>query len=150
MSRIIALDYGERRIGVAVTDPTRTITFPLTTLARRRGKRPPWAELLRLVEEQEAAELVVGLPLDMGGNEGEWAAEVRAFGEALARRTGLPVHLVDERLSSVEAERVVRGMGLRKSRREEKGRIDAMAAALILQDFLESGHGRTPTDVDAR
>jgi putative Holliday junction resolvase len=150
MSRIMALDYGERRIGVAVTDPTRTIAAPLTALVRRRGKRPPWAEILRLVEEQEVEELVVGLPLDMAGNEGEWTAEVRAFGAALARRTGLPVHWVDERLSSVEAERVVRGMGLKKSQREDKGRIDAMAAALILQDFLESTAARTQTETDAR
>ncbi len=136
MSRVLALDYGERRIGVAITDPTRTIASPLTTLVRRAGKRPPWAEIARLVEEHEVGELVVGLPLDLGGNESEWTAEVRGFGDDLARRTGLPVHWVDERLSSVEAERVIRGMGLKRSRREEKGRIDAMAAALILRGFL--------------
>lgn len=136
MSRILAFDYGVRRIGVAVTDPTRTIASPLTTLVRRAGKRPPWAEITRLVEENEVAELVVGLPLDLSGNEGEWATEVRGFGAQLTRRTGLEVHWVDERLTSVRAERTVRSLGLQKSKREEKERVDAAAAALILQAYL--------------
>ena len=136
MGRTMALDYGERRIGVAVSDPTRTIASPLATLQRRAGKRPPWAEITRLVQEQEVEELVVGLPLDLSGDEGPWAAEVRAFGDDLARRTGLPVHWVDERLTSVMAERAVRGMGLKRSQREEKARIDAAAAALILEGYL--------------
>jgi putative holliday junction resolvase len=136
MSRTIAFDYGERRIGVAVSDPTRTIASPLTTLQRRAGKRPPWAEIAAIVQEQEADEAVVGLPLDLAGEEGVWAAEVRQFGDDLARRTGLPVHWMDERLSSVRAERAVRGMGLRKNAREEKERIDAAAAALILEGWL--------------
>jgi putative Holliday junction resolvase len=138
MSRILALDYGQRRIGVAVTDPTRTIASPLTTLKRRVGKRPPWTELARIVEEQEVAEIVVGLPLDLAGEEGDWAAEVRGFGAELARRYALPVHWVDERLTSVMAERAVRGLGLKRSQREEKGRIDSTAAALILQAFLRA------------
>jgi putative Holliday junction resolvase len=136
MSRVLALDYGQRRIGVAVSDPTRTIASPLATLQRRQGKRPPWAEIARIVEEQEIAEIVVGLPLDLAGEEGEWAAEVRDFGAQLARRYSLPVHWVDERLTSVMAERTVRSLGLKRSQREEKGRIDAAAAALILQAFL--------------
>lgn len=139
MSRILALDFGRRRIGVALSDPTRTIAAPLTTLVRRPGKRPPWAEIARLVAEHEVAELVVGLPLELGGGEGEWAAEVRAFGAELARRTGLPVHWVDERLSSVEAERAVRSLGLKRSQREDKARIDSTAAALILRGYLDHG-----------
>ena len=135
----MALDYGERRIGVALSDPTRTIASPLTTLTRRAGKRPPWAEIGRLVGEHEVAELVVGLPLELAGGEGEWAAEVRSFGAELARRTGLPVHWVDERLSSVEAERAVRSMGLKRSQREDKARIDSTAAALILRGYLDHG-----------
>ena len=136
MPRTIAFDYGERRIGVAVSDPTRTIASPLTTLSRRAGKRPPWPDIARLIGESEADEAVVGLPLDLAGEEGAWAAEVRAFGDDLARRTGLPVHWVDERLSSVQAERAIRGMGLKKSDREQKERIDAAAAALILEGYL--------------
>ena len=136
MSRTIAFDYGERRIGVAVSDPTRTIASPLTTLQRRTGKRPPWPEIAALVAESEADEAVIGLPLDLAGEENEWVAEVRRFGDDVARRTGLPVHWMDERLSSVRAERAVRGMGLKKSEREQKGRIDAAAAAVILENWL--------------
>jgi putative Holliday junction resolvase len=136
MSRIIALDYGERRIGVALSDPTRTIASPLTTLQRRAGKRPPWPEIGALVREHEATEAVVGLPLPLSGEENAWVAEVREFGAELARRTGLPVHWMDERMSSIQAERAVRGSGLRKEQREEKGRVDAAAAAVILTGFL--------------
>ena len=136
MSRVLAFDFGERRIGVAVSDPTRTIASPLPTLVRRAGKRPPWAEISRIVQEQEPAALVVGLPLGLDGEENPWTAEVRTFGEQLGRRTGLPVHWVDERLTSVQAERAVRSLGLRRSEREQKGRVDAAAAALILQQFL--------------
>jgi len=136
MSRTMAFDYGERRIGVAVSDPTRTIASPLTTLQRRAGKRPPWPEIARLVAEQEVDEAVVGLPLDLAGEESEWTAEVRRFGDDLARRTGLPVGLIDERLTSVMANRAVRGMGLKKSAREQKERVDAAAAALILEAWL--------------
>ncbi|HEV7587664.1 MAG TPA: Holliday junction resolvase RuvX [Longimicrobium sp.] len=136
MPRTMALDYGERRIGVAVSDPTRTIGSPLTTLQRRAGKRPPWPEIARLVEEHEVDEAVVGLPLALSGDETEWTAEVRGFGDDLARRTGLPVHWIDERLTSVAAERAVRGMGLKRGEREQKERIDAAAAALILDAYL--------------
>jgi putative Holliday junction resolvase len=120
MSRTIAFDYGERRIGVAVSDPTRTIATPLTTLQRRAGKRPPWAEIATLVQQQEADEAVIGLPLDLAGEEGAWAAEVRQFGDDLARRTGLPVHWMDE------------------------GMIDATAAALILEGYLTLRRNQAP------
>lgn len=143
MPRTLAFDYGERRIGVAASDPTRTIASPLATLARRPGKRPPWPEIAALVAEQEADEVVVGLPLGLDGEEGAWAAEVRAFGDELARRTGLPVRWMDERLSSVRAERAIRSMGLRKGKREEKGRIDAAAAALILEGWLALARNRS-------
>ncbi|HEX6749917.1 MAG TPA: Holliday junction resolvase RuvX [Longimicrobium sp.] len=136
MPRSMALDYGERRIGVAVSDPTRTIASPLTTLQRRPGKRPPWAEITRLVEEQEVDEAVVGLPLALSGDETDWTKEVRQFGADLERRTGLPVRWIDERMTSVAAERAVRGMGLKRSQREQKERVDAAAAALILAAWL--------------
>jgi putative Holliday junction resolvase len=141
LSRILGLDYGERRIGVALSDPTRTIASPLTTLVRRAGKRPPWAELEQLVKSHEVGEIVVGLPLNLAGSENPWSAEVRAFTEKLATRTGLSAHFVDERLSSVQAERSVRTSGLRKTQREEKGRVDSAAAAIILQHYLDSQHG---------
>lgn len=148
MSRILALDYGERRIGVAVSDPTRTIASPLTTLARRSGKRPPWPEIARIIEDQEVTEVVVGLPLDLAGEEGEWAAEVRGFGAEVTRRFGLPVHWIDERMTSVLAERAVRGIGLKRSQREEKERVDAAAAALILEGFLRQSKNRNDADAN--
>lgn len=141
MGRLLALDYGTRRIGVAVSDPTRTIASPLTTLTRRSGKRPPWAELAAIMADREIEEVVIGLPLDLAGLEGDWAAEVRAFGAEVTRRFGRPVHWVDERLSSVRAEEIVRGSGLKKKERERKERVDAAAAAIILQDYLEHHQG---------
>lgn len=149
MARLLALDYGTRRIGVAVSDPTETIATPLPTLVRRAGKRPPWADILRIVREYEVDELVVGLPLDLAGEEGAWAAEVREFGAKLAQRTGLPVHWMDERLSSVRAEQVIRESGLPRRKRHQKQRVDAVAAALILQDFLATRPSGAAAD-DAR
>jgi putative Holliday junction resolvase len=135
--RIMGIDFGERRVGVAVSDPTETLASPLPTLKRRAGKRPPLTALEALVKEQEVGALVVGLPLTLDGSESAWTRTVRAFGEALARRTGLPLHFVDERFTSVQAERAVRGIGLPKGKREEKDRIDAAAAVLILQGWLD-------------
>jgi putative holliday junction resolvase len=137
LTRILGIDFGERRIGLAVSDPTGTIATPLPTLQRRRGKRPPVAQVARLAAEHEAAAIVVGLPLTLAGEESEWTEEVRAFGDAVAERTGLPVHFLDERLTSVRAERAVRSIGLPKHRRQEKGRVDAAAAILILQSYLD-------------
>ncbi len=143
--RVLALDYGLRRIGVARSDRTGTLATPVTTLVRRRGKRPPFREIRRLADRYEAEALVLGLPLDECGAENEWVAEVRRFGAGLERRCGLPVFLADEHCSSVEAEARIRSIGLRRKSKEEKGRIDAGAAAIILQDWLDSaasGGGR--------
>jgi putative holliday junction resolvase len=146
MSRVLAIDFGERRIGFAVSDPTRTIASPLTTLTRRPGKRPPWPEIQRIVEEQEVAEVVIGLPLDLAGEERDWSREVRAFGADLTRRTGLPVHWVDERMTSVMAERAVRDIGLKRSQLHRKDRIDAAAASIILQAYLRGAETRESQD----
>ncbi len=138
MPRILSVDYGERRVGLALSDPTATIASPLPTLTRRKGKRPPVAPIARLVEENEVAEVVVGLPLTLEGDDSDWTREVRAFAASLAERTGLPVALQDERMTSVRAERAVRSLGLSKGKREEKERIDAAAAVLILQAYLDA------------
>jgi putative Holliday junction resolvase len=136
--RILGIDYGERRVGLALSDPTATIASPLPTLKRRKGKRPPVAPVARLVEEHEVEEIVVGLPLTLEGEDSDWTREVRRFGEALGERVGLPVAFQDERMTSVRAERAVRSLGLSKEKREEKERIDAAAAVLILQAYLDS------------
>jgi len=135
--RALGVDFGERRIGLAVSDPTGTIASPLETVTRRRGKRPPWRRMEEVARDHDVEQVVVGLPLDLEGLENEWCAEVRAMGEELGRRLSVPVAYVDERMTSVRAERAVRSVGLRKSQREEKGRIDAAAAALILQAWLD-------------
>lgn len=137
MPRILGIDYGERRIGLALSDPTATIAQPLPTLVRRRGKRPPVQAVADIVRSHDVAEVVIGLPLTLEGTENEWTAEVRAFGDALAERAGIPVNFIDERFTSVRAEQAVRSSGLRRTQREEKSRIDAAAAILILQAFLD-------------
>lgn len=138
--RVIAVDFGERRIGVALSDPSGTIASPFTTLPRRLGKRPPIADLIRIMDEQEVTHIVVGLPLTLAGDDSEWTTTVRTFAATLADRAGRAVTLVDERFSSVVAERAVRNSGLKKSEREDKTRVDAAAAAVILQSFLNTRH----------
>jgi len=138
LPRILGIDYGERRIGLALSDPLGMIAQPLPTITRRRGKRPPIAEIERLAAEREVDAIVVGLPLDEHGDESEWTAEVRAFGEKLGQRAALPVHFVDERMTSARAERVIRESGLPRTKREEKGRVDATAAVFILQQHLDA------------
>jgi putative holliday junction resolvase len=138
MPRILGVDYGERRIGLALSDPTAMIASPLPTLARRKGKRPPIAPLTRLIEEHEVEEVVVGLPLTLEGDDSDWTREVREFADALQQRSGRPVSLQDERMTSVRAERAVRSLGMNRARREQKERIDAAAAVLILQAYLDA------------
>ncbi len=135
--RFLGIDYGERRVGLALSDPTGMIAGPHTTLKRRRGKRPPVAAVETVIREHGVTGVVVGLPLDLHGEETAWTREVRAFGDALGERTGLPVHYIDERMTSVRAERAVRSIGLPKGERERKERVDAAAAALILQTYLD-------------
>ena len=130
------MDWGRKRFGVALSDPGRLIAQPLTTLTRREGQRPPIAALLALIHAHDVTELVVGLPLSLEGEEGEAAAEVRAFGDALARRAALPVTFWDERLSTALALRSARAAGVKD--RDSRDRIDQMAAVAILQHFLDA------------
>ncbi len=127
-----------------MSDPTGTLASPVTTLKRRAGKRPPISGILDLGDEFGVQGFVVGLPLEETGGENEWTAEVRAFGRRLGQRSGLPVHFVDERYSSLEAEARIRSIGLRRKAKEDKARIDAGAAAIFLQDWLDAG-GRIDT-----
>lgn len=135
--RVLGIDYGERRVGMALSDPTRTLASPLSTLQRRKGKRPPLQRLEEVARENDVGILVVGLPLNLAGEDTPWSREVRSVGEALSARTGCPVHFVDERMTSVRAERAVRGSGLSRGERERKERIDAGAATFILQAWLD-------------
>jgi putative Holliday junction resolvase len=128
--RILAVDYGRRHVGIALTDPARIIASPLRTL-RVAGTDDAFEQIGRLVEEHHVTELVVGLPRSLSGDEGPMAEEVRGWALKLGQVTGLPVHLVDERLTSREVDRML------VSRKERKRRTDHLAAALILRQFLE-------------
>jgi putative Holliday junction resolvase len=137
--RILAIDYGERRIGLATSDPTRTIASPGGFILRRAGKRPPVAELVRRVVAAEATEVVFGLPLDGDGNETPRSREVREVAAAVGARCGIPVRLVDERFTTAAALRAIRELGGRTEGR--KGDVDALAATVLLQHALALGAG---------
>ena len=133
----MGIDFGERRTGVALSDPTGTLASPFETIERRAGQRLPLKALEEIARAQGVVALVVGVPIDLAGEETEWTLRVRAAGEELARRLGLPVEFVDERFTSVQAQRAVRSSGLPKRERERKDRVDRAAAALILQGWLD-------------
>jgi len=135
--RAMGVDYGEVRIGIALSDETGTLASPLATLQRRRGKRPPLKEIEGTARTHEVQAIVMGLPLELSGEESKWTREVREVAEKLGERLGVPVHFVDERMTSVLAERLVRSSGLPRHEREKKERIDAAAAAIILQSWLD-------------
>ena len=135
--RVLGIDLGERRVGVAVSDPTGSIAQPLPTLQRRAGKRMPLSKLQSLAAEYEVGGIVMGLPLALSGDDTEWTQTVRDAASNLEKRSGVPVYLVDERFTSRAAERAIRGLGLPKKKRREKGRVDAAAAVLILQSWLD-------------
>ena len=132
--RLLAVDYGERRIGLAISDPMGIIASPVGFIQRRARKRPPIAELVRHATELEARGFVMGLPLDEEGNDTERSMEVRRIAEELHRRTGLTVELIDERYTTAAALRAIREMG--GSTRDRKGDVDALAATLLLQHAL--------------
>ena len=132
--RLLAVDHGERRIGLAISDPLGMIASPLGFIARRAGKRIPIAEVVRRAEEVGARGFVVGLPLDGDGNDTPRAMEARHIAAELEKRTGLPVRLVDERFTTAAALRTIRTLG--GSTRDRKGDVDAMAAAVLLQHAL--------------
>lgn len=141
--RVIAFDLGDRRIGVAVSDPGRTIAEGRDTL-ERSGESYPWRAILAAVEEWGAARVVVGDPIHLDGSVGERARRAREFAEEIGRRTGLPVDLQDERLTSVQARRALietrpRSGRKRKDRRED---VDRVAAVLILQAWLDASAAR--------
>lgn len=136
--RVVAFDLGDRRIGVAVSDPLGVLATGRDTI-RRDGEAYPWRALLAVIEECEAVRVVVGEPLHMDGGESDRSRAARAFAAELRERTGLPVDLEDERLTSDEAERHLARSGGRNGarRRRERGDVDRVAATLILQGWLD-------------
>jgi putative Holliday junction resolvase len=134
--RLLGIDFGERRIGLAVSDPLGVIASPVDAIERRPGKRVPVTELVRRATALEATGFVLGLPLDGEGNELPRAAEVRRLAEQLNERTGMPVMLVDERYTTATALRAVREMG--GSTRGRRGDVDSLSAAVLLQGVLNA------------
>lgn len=139
--RVLGLDVGARRIGIAVTDPLGITAQGLETL-QRRNKRQDFEQLRRVIQKYEVKEIVVGLPLRMSGAEGTQAEKMQAFAEDLRKKFGLPVHLFDERLTSAEANRILRETELSIEKRGKA--VDRMAAVLILQGWISASGFRNP------
>lgn len=142
--RVLALDLGEVRIGLAVSDPDRTLALPAGTLKAAGGVEDLKA-VARMVAETEAVEVVVGLPLSLSGERGPAAQKAEVFAEGLRLVLNVPVHLQDERLSTVEAERGLREAGAGGRKRREV--VDQAAAAVVLEAYLAKTAGQrgTPT-----
>ena len=144
MKRLLGLDYGSKTVGVAATDALGITVQPVETIVRKEEKklRRTLARIEALCREMEIGALVVGLPLNMDDSEGERAAMARSFGEAAARRTGLPVYYEDERLTTLAADEILEETGF--ARRDRKEVIDQLAAVLILESYIsreEVKHG---------
>lgn len=133
MERVLGIDYGERRIGLALSDPLGVTAQPLATLPCR--KTTVVREVAEVARARQAARLVIGLPKHMHGAEGDKAAEARAFGDALAATTGLPVEYVDERLTTAAVQRMLAETNM--SGGKKRAVVDKLAAALILQTWLD-------------
>lgn len=141
---LMGLDYGTRRVGVAVCDGTQSIASPLRVLQRDESTL---IHLKLIAEEHSIAGLVVGLPVHMSGDEGQKAAEAREFGDSVATLLDLPIVYHDERFSSKQADAAMAAAGLSKQKR--KARIDMLAAQFILKAFLDSGgKERKPQSMD--
>lgn len=131
MGRIAAIDYGLKRIGIALSDERKTMALPLATVT---GGAAGAAAYL-LPRKKEIEQIVVGLPLNMDGSKGEMAFAVEKFAAALGNALGIPVLLLDERLSSKHADAALRELSINRKKREEKK--DEVAAALLLQSYLD-------------
>jgi putative holliday junction resolvase len=143
--RILALDYGRARIGLAIADAVNGLPQPLATL-ERINRNEDMRRLRELVREQGVKQIVVGLPLRLDGTRGEMAEEAARFAERVRKQIGLPVEMADERLTSWEAERLLEehqgrtmhaAAGKKRKKENAKPGVDAMAAALILKEYLD-------------
>lgn len=133
--RILALDVGDRRVGLAISDPTGLLASPLGHV--ERGPTDV-QDIVRVAEDHEAAQIVVGLPLTLAGESRAQAGKVRQFVRELRSTTDIPVVTVDERLSTVQAQRLLTDSDQGRRANRDRGRIDSSAAAVILQAYLDS------------
>jgi putative Holliday junction resolvase len=145
MGRVLALDIGERRIGVAVSDEEGILAQPLTVLPRQ-GVAKDVARIAQVVHEQQAERVVVGLPITLRGDQAQAAERVRLFVSHLREAVDIPIVLVDERLSTVEADRRMREAEVRRDKRRQS--VDAVAAALILERYLSAQRARADGDTE--
>jgi putative holliday junction resolvase len=141
--KLLGIDFGTVRVGLAISDPDHKFAFPLETF-QRRGQLQEAAHLRALIVEEQVMGLVVGLPLHNDGREGIKAAEARAYGTWLATITGLPIIYWDERFTTIEAESALWQAGLTHKKRRE--RRDRVAAQILLQNYLDAG---APADSSA-
>ncbi|MBD5466301.1 MAG: Holliday junction resolvase RuvX [Lachnospiraceae bacterium] len=135
--RIMGLDFGAKTVGVAVSDPLLVTAQSIETITRKSENklRQTLARIEELIGEYQIDKIVLGLPKNMNGTEGERVEKTKEFQDMLFRRTGIPVELWDERLTTVAAERIMMESGIRREHRKEH--VDAIAASLILQGYLE-------------
>lgn len=133
--RVLALDVGDRRIGLAVSDTMGLIASPLEAIVRT-SQEEDVGQVLAVARENDVVEIVVGMPLTLSGEVGSQAKRVNSFRGDLKRRAGVKVRSVDERYSTVEAERLMREAGAKPSR--DRAKVDSAAAAVILQSYLDS------------
>ncbi len=136
---MLGVDWGARRIGVALSDESQILAQPLATLTRRAGKRFPMSQLLGYLDARQVVGVVVGLPLDEHGAEGEAARAARALAEDIARRSGRPVELWDERMTTARVRQAIHEMGGKI--RGRAADVDALAATLLLQHYLDAKRG---------
>lgn len=136
--RVLGIDAGERRVGIALSDELRLLATPHSVLDRRTGLAPLLDTLLKLAQREGVTRVVVGLPLNADGSAGRQARRAEQFARVAERVLGLPTTMWDERLSTREAEEIVRAQGRSTRRVREAGQLDAIAAAVILQHFLDA------------
>ncbi|HEX4139497.1 MAG TPA: Holliday junction resolvase RuvX [Candidatus Methylacidiphilales bacterium] len=141
--RVLAIDYGAVRIGLALSDPTGTLARPLPFLPAKADTKLA-KEILALAARENVARILLGLPRHMSGESGEAALKVQAFAKTLGAATSLPLELVDERLTTVQASRQLQESG--RKAREQRGRIDSEAAAVLLQGWLDARSALLPPD----
>jgi putative Holliday junction resolvase len=134
--RLLAVDWGEVRLGLALSEESQVLASPLETLVRRKGKRFPMPRFMELVETHRPVGVLVGLPLTGEGEEGASAAAARELAQTIGQRTGLPLELWDERLTTARALAAIREQG--GSTRGRKEDVDSLAAAVLLQHYLDT------------
>jgi len=139
MNRYLGIDYGEKRVGIAISDPTLIIAQPLKTV-QNNSKKQVINEIQKIIQEQSVNKIVLGLPVTMKGTDSEKTKEVRLFAENLAEDLHLPVYFIDERLTTLQAHLTLHQMGKKPSRNKEK--VDQLAAQSILQTFLDREKNR--------